>query len=270
MKYACYLLSFLTISFVGMENPKEMQVAFFLNEEVDLVPLLSTAINTGSVKTVAALLKAGANPGTQGLLRDACIAVTRGYEAKEKIENHIKNIQLLLKYGANPNITWKAPIIGIDHPVMVTPLLHIVDNMYYGALKTAKILLEAGADPKYKESRHGKSLLHFVSWFGIRAVNYFGHDRKKFVKATKLLLRYGADPNAQDSLGQTPLFLIGRTVTNSSLELFKQLLFFGADVTHKDYQDRQARTYAKTTFRGPQFLEDWAKGKIEFKKKKIK
>lgn len=241
---------------------------------------LNAAANASAVKTVKVLLKAGADPNAEGLLIDAVkSAAEKSLTQYGPIKIDIKNISLLLKHGANPNVTWKAVIVPLTD-AYVSPLLYVMEYMDRGALSVMRKLLKAGADPNYTIKDTKESLLHMATFFTIRASSI--EKGKKYAKTAKLLLHYGANPNAQDKLGRTPLFNIKFAINTTNLEIFKLLLLFGTDMNIKrlpepDYGKRpqNALEYASTPQTlddsiGARFLKDWQEGKIKLKMKKLR
>lgn len=61
--------------------------------------------------------------------------------------------------------------------------------------KTIPLLLRYGVKPDWVSERNGQNLLHLLAFF----------EMKEAVFYTKLFLKYGADKNARDKDGKTPL-----------------------------------------------------------------
>ncbi|MEE0930884.1 MAG: ankyrin repeat domain-containing protein [Acutalibacteraceae bacterium] len=116
--------------------------------------------------------------------------------------------ELLIEYGADSNIIGKRG---------VTPMIEAMDSSSYDIMK---LLLENGADIEYKF--RGNPYL-------IRAVY------SKDVQAVELLLEYGANPNATNSDGFTPLNYIKNIYLNNDMtpsfehqEIIDLLIEYGA------------------------------------------
>ncbi len=58
-----------------------------------------------------------------------------------------------------------------------------------------------------------------------------------YSKMVKILLKYGADPNAKNDIGETPLYIAARTTTatidQDTIEIIRNLLKYGADPNAK-------------------------------------
>jgi palmitoyltransferase len=133
-------------------------------------------------------------------------------------------IEYLLSRGADPNVqtneTGSPVLLGLTHG----------DH-----LECVRLLLEGGANPNRAAAATGETPLH-------GAVTNKVLDRSPLVK---LLLDYGADPNARTkpgvrsysfwrdarTRGETPLH---RAAAYSSAEVIKMLLDSGADTTIRD------------------------------------
>ncbi len=87
-----------------------------------------------------------------------------------------------------------------------------------------KLLLEAGANPMIKDHLRGQTPLHIVYEFAENS------DEMMF----DLLCKFGADINAQDNKGNTPLHLM---VKGCRVELISKFIEIGADVTIKNNEN---------------------------------
>jgi ankyrin repeat protein len=128
----------------------------------------------------------------------------------------------------------KAEIDPIDHWGR-TPLMYAAE---LGNDKIVELLLSKGADINKKEnSKEGETALHYAS---MREGKYDvgGEDQdeidKKYWKTRVLLLSHGADVNAINGLGETPLYAAIRTETKRDLDYVKLLLSKGAKVNIKN------------------------------------
>jgi uncharacterized protein len=110
--------------------------------------------------------------------------------------------KILLAHKANPNAALKAPLLARQHnsgdPTLgagATPLMRAARN---GDLPLMRLLLEKGADPN-RRTRAGMTALLFSMAPGRRK------SAKDAVEAVKACLDGGADVNAVNEVGETPL-----------------------------------------------------------------
>lgn len=166
----------------------------------------------------------------------------------------------ILKHGANPNAVspgWK-----------VSPLYNAVD--YRNTTQSVEELLKAGADPNFKTPGFENSVLHMAcrsvsSYYLINKLTI--SENEACFETIRLLLKYGANPNAQDKDGQTPLFELV-TLPASALNIVAQLLSCGANISIRDNKGRDVFNYAKmraenialSTHAVVNYLTDWQKG----------
>jgi ankyrin repeat protein len=123
--------------------------------------------------------------------------------SKDKREQKVIDIiQVLLKYGADINAPgshgW-------------TPLMESIE---YGMPEVTKFLVDRGANVRLI-TPSGQTMLTLAME---------GRSTKKLLR---LLIEKGADPNAQDSFGETPLYIL---VSEGDLNSIKTLLEYGVDV----------------------------------------
>jgi len=125
-----------------------------------------------------------------------------------KKDNYTKAaIELLIKYGANVNIS------GGD--LNFSPLMSAAsDNLF----ETAKLLIENGADVNYKDDEN-RTILHWAAW------------QHKNEKVIELLVKHGANINAIDNRGQTPAM---SCITFNRWENIQKLVELNTDLTIKD------------------------------------
>lgn len=174
----------------------------------------------------------------------------------------------LLKAGADPNSSGAVWSGG-------NCLLNAVESY---AVKTVKILLKKGADPNVRCLPN--SILHHACTIAKECSYQYPlaliHN-KNLIRIIRLLLVYGADPNAHNQEGRTPLFQL-MFVGERGVPLITLLLTFGADIDIKDKEGRDSIDYAKYCkqnrsydyYDGLDFLQSWKEGKICLKKKKLR
>lgn len=94
-----------------------------------------------------------------------------------------------------------------------------------GYVEILKLLLEHGYDPNHVEGDFGERLLHHIT------------DSPRLMEQARLLLDFGADSNARNEHGSTPL---QSAAGRGNLEYLKLLLTAGADPAHTSPDGRDA------------------------------
>jgi uncharacterized protein len=149
------------------------------------------------------------------------IALCKAIEAK-----NLKEIDRLVKSGVNINAKGRGNM---------TPLLWAFPM----GEETFKKMLELGADPNVKLTENylllrGKSvvfasvelvdgLIHYQCFHDVPMENYL-----------ELVLKHGGDPNATDTVGQTPLFWIGHRSPKVEEKMIRLLVAAGANINHRN------------------------------------
>ncbi|XP_056390437.1 ankyrin repeat and SOCS box protein 18 isoform X2 [Hyla sarda] len=176
-------------------------------------PLCITASH-GYTECVRYLLHRRADPnsapGGRSPLHEACAG------------GHDSCVQLLLEHGANPNHRSEDGLIP----------LHVCDMK--GSLRCAELLLQHGALVNQTTGVMQDTPLHIAAQLGL-----LGHVR--------LYLRCGADINAKNVDGETPLISAcgGKSSDEDTcLPLCRLLLEKGADPEAQDLQDRRPLHHA--------------------------
>jgi len=200
-------------------------------------PLLLVARHNKKIQLLQFLLKNGANPNLQDQIPKYTalhyIASTP-HNNDVNIEIHLGEItQVLLKYGACPNIT--APLKQHKTPLH----LAAVNNHVY----IAEALLKKGADPQASAdkgitpirlaARQGSvDMIHCLLNCDVDINKSFALFHAAFctssTDAMALLIEKGADVNHPDPQGVTPLFA---AISVSSLINVQFLLSHGADTS---------------------------------------
>ena len=173
------------------------------------------AVETGDVAAVQQCLAEGFSVNAPIISRHAeprwpllyvCICCTEPQD--------LEILRLLLSAGADPNVCDQegdAALMYVSHPTAI------------------RLLLEAGANVTLR-NRDGQSVLHSADHFADAA-------------SARLLLAAGADPNAEDAEGCTPLFCRGIGLADSP-QILDLLLQSGADLRHTNHAGETAVDYA--------------------------
>lgn len=128
---------------------------------------------------------------------------------------YIATVELLLAHGAHID-----SLLGYSNKSTNA----ITQSSYGRSTTMVKMLLKRGADVNFRDAEeHGGTLLHIV------ATNR--HMRCQ-TPNIRLLLEYGADLEAKDDVGKTPL---AAAVEAYTLEVIPILLARGADLEARDY-----------------------------------
>jgi ankyrin repeat protein len=148
-------------------------------------------------------------------------------------------MQVLLAHGANPNARLTTPATQRAHtpgePALntgSTPLMRAAKN---GDSPALRLLLDHGADPNLA-AKNGTTALMFASGLGY-GTGTFANDyatEAELLESVKVLIAAGADVNAVNETGQTPLHF----AAHASDDIVKFLAAHGARLDVKDQQGR--------------------------------
>jgi ankyrin repeat protein len=119
------------------------------------------------------------------------------------VNGHLEIADFLLRHGANPNHRTEAIL-------NMTALMHVAGQKL---LKAVEFLLAAGADANLRDARGQNALHHAVSGAVVHEVVDIGPDEgglpegapEDALPIIERLLASGAEPNARDEVGKTPL-----------------------------------------------------------------
>ncbi|OAL25983.1 hypothetical protein AYO22_04610 [Fonsecaea multimorphosa] len=179
---------------------------------------------------VAVLLRHGVDPNSPSgdLMTPLHMAAISSCDESAKV---------LISYGAN---------VGATDKIKATPLHYAVKMR---CSKLVSLLLDGGANPDAKDSQ-GTTALHWAgNWAqvpeSLPGLQEMLEERlPSLLEAVGLLLRRGADVNAMDDEGTTPLM---RAVAGQQMELVEYLLSCGADPQHKQNDGETALIWAAAT-----------------------
>jgi uncharacterized protein len=196
-------------------------------------PVLAYAVRSNGTEVVAALLKAGADPNTKGVLQDALscdrpelvvLLLDAGAKPDPKAVDSLyssKNtriLEALLAHGLDPN----AKIYG--DPLLFVALRDLNE-------KWVELLLRHKADPNLR-IKYGKASFEVL----------YPIDSPKKRKLLGLLLDHGLDPRNMKSCGNP---LSTQLIFDEDVPLLKRLLEAGADPNLKS---AGATLYYQTQF----------------------
>lgn len=115
-----------------------------------------------------------------------------------------------------------------------------------GRIKTCEFLLKAGAGVDIKTEQAKESSLHLACRLALKTI-------------MTILLQNGADPNCQDSKGQTPLHILAKYVDSKEMaKCFFDSTIHPVDISILDHNMKKAETLAKS--REVKFLFKQVKG----------
>jgi ankyrin repeat protein len=188
--------------------------------------LVAATCGNGSLAMVRLLLAANANPNVNGRPPLIC-ALQHG----SPLNGNAEELELLLAAGANPNLSdvegWTPLMVAVDKESGDSG----VESG--GDLLNLRVLLAAKADVNSRTERgaflpHAKrqnGLLYLCN--GCNALMIAVADGH--LEAVRLLLAAGANPNAQDDGGPTPL---DEAAISGNVEVARLLLDSGAKINH--------------------------------------
>ena len=172
---------------------------------------LHLAAERGHITTMELLLRRAANIESRTISGDTpLVCAARG--------GNIHAVKLLLDHGAHIDNSL------VDSRTSATAITHAI---YGGSTDVTRLLLEGGADVNFRDiEAHGGTLLHVVSR------NQPGGSQTRNIN---LLIEYGADLEAKDEEGKTPL---AAAVEDYTFEAMPILLERGANLEARDNNGR--------------------------------
>ena len=182
------------------------------HDNVNITPL-HVASYHGKVDVVKVLLDHGATSNLPGILGRTPLHLVAG-SRYYPVNNGVRVAKLLMEHGAN---------INAQDSDGISPL-HAASCL--GKVEMVRALLECGAKANLNSDANpivGQTLLHLLA-SGVCGFGYNG------IRITELLLKHGADVNAQDKENTTPLHLASYF---GSVEMSRVLLNHGANSNAK-------------------------------------
>jgi ankyrin repeat protein len=211
---------------------------------------LLIAIMNGHYDTAAMLVDKGADPNLTDAAGMAALYAAVDMNTLGEVFGHperkspdemtaVDLMKVLLAHGANPNAELKTPTLQRAHTpgegtlnVGSTALMRAAKN---GDAASIRLLLEHGANPNAQQ-KNGTTALMLASGLG-RGTGAFTKDyasEAELLEAVKLLVAAGADVNAVNDAGDTPVHYGAQ----ASDDIVRFLAEKGAKLDVKDKKDR--------------------------------
>lgn len=146
-----------------------------------------------NIKSIESLLIRGANPNTFNVSKTTPLSYAI-------LQKNIELVQLLLKYGADPNFTASGE---------VTPP-PLIGSIYYGNIEITLLLIANGSDINIRD-RFGRTALIYST-------------KNKNIRTTELLFKHGADIHISDNDGRTALMYAQDNLYNRYIDIFCTLI----------------------------------------------
>jgi ankyrin repeat protein len=219
--------------------------------DTDSSTALVLAIINGHYDTAALLAERGADPNITDTAGMAALYAAVDMNTLGEVYGHparpttskvtaLELMKVLLDHGANPNARLKSPTLQRAHtpgePTLAegtTPLMRAAKN---GDAAALRLLLDHGADVNLRQ-KNGTTALMFAAGLGF-GTGTFANDyatEAQLLESVKVLMAAGADVNAVNEAGETPLHY----GAHASDDIVTFLAENGAKL---DLKDKQGRT----------------------------
>lgn len=194
---------------------------------------LVEALNAGNLVMARMLLQNGADINCRNCTSNGQTPLIATYKPVGKGEPNTK-LEWLLANGADPNIP--------DHSGRTSLMYmanHMITNIFFSGIEDFEYLLSKGADVKVKDNE-GNTVLHYLSMEALGDADSMARGgwggaayskAKQWMRAFEGLMAKGADINAANKGGDTPLMYVAAKCNPHLVETF---LRYGADPTAKN------------------------------------
>jgi cytohesin len=193
-----------------------------LNDDKFKLSPLYLAVNQGDTAITRRLLQAGADPN-RGLLNEQSIWTNEWIFNIAAVRGDTSIVRILIEGGIKVNLgisylysrDWHEllelvlevrrrrgdePLITECEEYYITESAGLFWAAWYNSFQCAELLLEAGANPNFRDRQQQTPL-----WWAVNAPEGYTRSNKSKPEVVDVLLRYGANPNQTDIAGNNLL-----------------------------------------------------------------